>query len=136
VLAALLELAAHAEARLALDNVREAAALAGERVRRLARPRREGRAIDRTGQRCAQFVGEERRRIGDDVENLGLQLRTIVPLGDEALDELMRELDRLAGRHAEADEVFGLHVLIMVKMGVAACGHTTSGQRCLFYLSY
>ena len=170
MLAALLELAAHAEARLALDDVREPVALAGEGVRlavidgqlhaardvhadgvrnhrvvrrehaadrqavahvrirherarhrdrqrtrirhllhrlgfealapltprREFRARRERRAIDRASQRRAQFVGEERRRIGDDVEDLGLELRAVVTLRDEVLDELVRELDRLA----------------------------------------
>ena len=147
MLAAILELAAHAEARLALDEVRETVALTGEGVRlavidgqlhaardvhadgvrnhrvlrrehapdrqtvadvriwherardrdrqrtrighllhrlgfepfapltpwRQFRTRRERRAVDRAGQRRTQFVGEERRRIGDDVENLSLK---------------------------------------------------------------
>ena len=77
--------------------------------RREFRARRERRAIDRTRQRRAQFIGEERRRIGDDVENLGLKQRAVLALRDEVLDELVRELDRLAHRHAEADEVFGVH---------------------------
>ena len=43
--------------------------------RREFRARRESRAIDRTSQRRAQFVGKERRRIGDDVEKVALKLR-------------------------------------------------------------
>jgi hypothetical protein len=59
-------------------------------------------------QRRPQLVAE-RRRIGDDVKNLGLQQRTILALHDEVLKKLVRKLDRLAHRHAEADEVFGVH---------------------------
>ena len=100
--------------------------------RREFRARRESRAIDRTSHRRAQFIGEECRLIDDDVENLALKQRAVA-LGDEALDELVREADRLANRHAEADEVFG--VLVRLKMVGAACGHTPSAQRCLFFLS-
>jgi hypothetical protein len=59
--------------------------------------------------RCAHLGGGERRRIGDDVKNLSLEQCTVLALRDEALDELVRERDRLADRHAEADEVFDVH---------------------------
>jgi hypothetical protein len=48
-------------------------ALAPLTPRREFRARRECRAIDRAGQRRPQLIGEERRRVGDDVENLGLK---------------------------------------------------------------
>jgi hypothetical protein len=67
--------------------------------------------------RCAHLGGGERRRICDDVENLGLKLRVVVTLRDEALDELERERDRLAHRHAEPDEVFGVHGVGSVENG-------------------
>jgi hypothetical protein len=41
----------------------------------------------------------------------------VVALGDEVLDELVRERDRLADRHAEADEVFGVHGFGSVENG-------------------
>jgi hypothetical protein len=44
----------------------------------------------------------------------------------------VRERDRLADRHAEADEVFGVHSFGSVEMVGAACGHTPRAQRCLF----
>ena len=92
-------------------------------------PRREFRArrkcgtgvppvfVQRAGQRRAQFIGEERRRIGDDVENLALKQRAVIAMRDGVLDELVRELDRLAHRHAEADDVFGVHGFGYVENG-------------------
>src|SRR5208283_5582632 len=77
--------------------------------RRELRTRRERRAIDRASQWRPQFVGQERRRIGHDVDNLGLNLRAVTTERDEVPDELVRELDRPAERHAKADEVFGVH---------------------------
>jgi AAA-like domain/TIR domain len=87
--------------------------------RREFRARRESRAVDRTSERRAQFIGEERRRIGDDVENIRLKQRAILTLCDEVLDELVRERDRLADRHAEANEVYGVH----------GCGDVENGER-------
>ena len=179
MLTALLELAAHAEARLAFDDVRETVALAGDGVRlavidgelhsardvhadgvrddgvvgrqhaadrqaiahvgirhqrarhgdrqraRIAhllhrvcfealaplaprrefRPRRKGRPIERPSQRRPQFICEERRRISDDVENLRLQLRSVITLRDEVPNELVRQPGRLTTGHAKTNKV-------------------------------
>ena len=59
-------------------------ALAPLTPRREFRARREGRTVDRTGERRTQLVGEERRRIGDDVEDLLAKPRAVVSLRDEA----------------------------------------------------
>ena len=183
VLAALLELAAHAEARLALDDVRETIPLSGDRVRlavedgqlhaardvhadgvrnhRVVRrehaadrqavadvrirherarhrdrqrtrirhllhrlrlealapltPRRERlalrerRLVERASKRLAQRIAEKRDRIRDNCRHLVFEARGIAAPANEIDDELERELDRRAVRHAEADEVFGVH---------------------------
>ena len=75
-----------------------------------------------------QFVCEERWRIGNDVENLGLQLRAILNLRDEVLDELIRELDRFPNRHAEANEVFGFMVVVALKIAVARADTLRTGN--------
>ena len=54
---------------------------------------------------------------------------------DEVLDELVRELDRFPNRHAEANEVFGVHGCRRVENCGRTCGHAANGQRCLFFLS-
>jgi hypothetical protein len=72
--------------------------------------------------RRAQLIGEERLRIGEYGENLGFELRAILTVRDEVPDELLRELDRLAHRHTEADEVFGVH-------GFWWCGNGGRGVR-------
>jgi hypothetical protein len=77
-------------------------------------PRRESRAIDRASQRRPQFVGQESRRIGHDVENLRLKLHGFVTVSDQVPDKLVREKNRLAHGHAKADEVFGLHSLVSI----------------------
>ena len=56
------------------------------------------------------------KQLIEEEGNPDLKLRAVSPLRDEVLDELVRELDRLAHRHAEADEVFGVHVLVRLKM--------------------
>ena len=58
-----------------------------------------------------------RRRIRDDVKNLSLELRAVLTPPDEVLDELVGKRDRLADRHAEADEVFGVHGFGSVENG-------------------
>ena len=53
-----------------------------------------------SGHERARHRDRARPRIGHDVEDPGLELRAIVTLRDEVPDELVRELDRLADRHA------------------------------------
>ena len=50
-----------------------------------------------------------RRRWGKAGAGGRARRQRTVTLGDEVLDELVRERERLADRHAEADEVFGVH---------------------------
>jgi len=71
------------------------------------RARRESRTIDRASQRRTQFIGEERRRTGDTVENLGLKLRVDIALHDEVLDKLVRG-ERSVREHLECEVVFVL----------------------------
>ena len=77
--------------------------------RRKFRARRESRAIDRTGHRCAQFVGEERRRISDDVKNVRLDLFAIEPTRKQTAHVFVGQLQSVARRHAEAEEVLVVH---------------------------
>ena len=71
--------------------------------RREFRPRRERRTIDCTGQRRPQRIIQERRWIGDYLENFLAQSRAFISIRDVALDKLVSILDRLARRHAEKD---------------------------------
>ena len=57
-----------------------------------------GRGMGRGTGGATELGGKERRRIGDDVENLGLKQRAVIALRDEVLDELVRESNRLADR--------------------------------------
>jgi len=74
------------------------------------RTRREGRAVDRAGERSAQDIVEKRGWIGQDLENLLSQARAFVSGGDVAADELMGEMHRLSLGHAEVDQVFAVHI--------------------------
>ena len=56
--------------------------------------------------------------------------------GKEAAQMFVGELQRVARRHAEADEVLSVHDIIWFGKNVgAACGHTAGAeQRCLFFI--
>jgi len=67
--------------------------------------------------------------------NIALQQRAVLALRDEVLDELLREVDRLADRHAETDEVFGVHGFGSVENGVRSVRTHSECAAVFFFLS-
>ena len=68
----------------------------------------------RVSQRRTRFVGEERRRIGDDFDNIRFDLFVIEPTSKHAAHVFARQLQGIALRHAEADEVLVVHKMWFV----------------------
>ena len=85
-------------------------------------PRRDGgvdgaRGLEqRLGEITPQFICRETRRLSHDGFDFGWQQCLVTALEDEARDELDAAACGFAGRHAEGDEVFGVHGLCAVKL--------------------
>ena len=84
--------------------------------RREFRARGERRTVDRAGQRRAHCVPEERGRIGDDGEKLCLHLFAIHAARKQPLHVGISELLSVALRHAQADQVVGVHKIGFVRL--------------------
>ena len=88
-------------------------------------------AVYCASQLSTQPVGEERSRVGYNVEEVSLELCAVVSLRDEVLDELVRELERLAEWNAQANQVFRVHDIGKVDVVVS---EAEAGQAAVFVL--